>query len=349
MENTITIKDIAKECGVSIATVSRVINGSPKVLPETKLKIEAVIKKYNYSPNAIAKSLVSRKSTSIGVTLPDISNPYFSSLFCEIESTAHDENYSVFLCNTMFRSGLSTSFERQQEAEYFQMLIEAKVAGAIIAGGHLDVLKQDRQYLDALLRLANAVPLVILSKKIPGIPAVFLDREDNTGMIQAIHFLSSLGHEKIAFLGGEKGITITESRLSAYRSALTSAHLPFSAERVVLTDYYVSDGYSAAKQLIEQKIPFTAALAINDSVAIGALRAFTDYGLTVPDDISLVSCEEFGMSAFYTPRLTGIERHSDLFGQLVIRTLLALIRKESLPVPTPITSDLMVRESCSSI
>lgn len=349
MENTITIKDIAKECGVSIATVSRVINGSPKVLPETREKIELAIKKYNYSPNAIAKSLVSRKSSSIGVTIPDISNPYFSRLFCEIEATAHEENYSVFLCNTMFRSSHSSNPEKQREEDYFQMLIEAKVAGAIIAGGHLDVLRQDKSYLDSLLRLANAVPLVILSKKIPGIPAIFLDREENTGMVQAIHFLASLGHEKIAFLGGEKGITITEERLITYRNTLDSLHIPHSEDRVVLTDYYVSDGYTAAKHLIEKKIPFTAALAINDNVAIGALRAFTDCGIAVPNDISLISCEEFGMSAFYTPRLTGIERHSDVFGQLVINTLLACIRQDTLPAFTPIISDLMIRESCSSL
>lgn len=347
MENTVTIKDIAKECNVSIATVSRVINGSPKVLPETKQKIEAAIKKYNYSPNAIAKSLVSRKSSSIGVTIPDISNPYFSGLFCEIESMAHQENYSVFLCNTMFRSDFADSSKPQKEEDYFQMLIEAKVAGAIIAGGQLDLTVQDKSYTDALLRLAQSVPLVILSKEIPGIPAVFLNREENTGIIQAVHHLASLGHKEIAFLGGEEEVSVTKERLAAYRSTLLSLQLPCREELISLTDYYVADGYMAAKHLIEKKAPFTAALAINDNVAIGALRAFTDYGFSVPGDISLISCEEFGLSSFYTPRLTSIDRHGDLFGQTVIRTLLSCIRGENPETPQPITSDLMIRESCT--
>lgn len=348
MDNTATIKDIAKECGVSIATVSRVINGSPKVLPETRQKIEAAISRLNYAPNAIAKSLVCKRTTSIGVTLPDISNPYFSSLFCEIEAIAHRESYSVFLCNTMFRSSVSSHPNKQREQDYFQMLKEAQVAGAIIAGGQLDLVTPEEDYLKALSLFAQSVPLVILSKPIPDIPAVFLDREENTGIVQAIHFLVSLGHQNIAFLGGEEGVVITDARLKIYRDTLLSLHLPCSPALISLTDYYVADGYAAAKRLLERKVPFTAALAINDSVAIGALRAFADCGISVPGDVSLISCEEFGMAPFFTPRLTSINRHGDRFGHTVIKTLLANIRKEAAPRPEPVISELMIRESCAS-
>lgn len=347
MKNPATIKDIARESNVSIATVSRVLNDTARVLPETRKRVEDAIRKYDYAPNALAKGLVRRHSNSIGVTLADISNPYFSRLFCEIEEIAHQEGYSVLLCNTMFHSTLSSVSRNYKEQEYFQMLLESKVAGAIIAGGQLDLPSPDPDFLDSLKRLSESVPLVILSEPIEGISACFMDREDNLGIRKAIRYLNSLGHERIAFLGGQEGVTITHRRLNVYQDMLQSLGLACDPALISLSDYYVSDGYTAARRLIERNVPFTAALAINDNVAFGVLRAFADMGIRVPQDVSLISCEEFTMPSYYTPRLTAVNRHSDRFGHLVIRTLLSIIQNQVPAEPDTVASELIIRESCA--
>lgn len=345
MKTPATIKDIARASGVSIATVSRVINGTAPVLPETRQRVEEAIRRQDYTPNALAKGLVSRRTSSIGVTIPDISNPYFSSLFCEIEATAHQNGFSVFLFNTMFSSRLSRRPRDFKEQDYFQMLLESQVAGAVIAGGQLDLSAPDPEYQEALRKLSQCVPLVILSDPVPNVTAVYLNREENTGMVQAIEYLASLGHKNIAFLGGEAGITITESRLKVYKDTLLRLGLPVSPDLIHLSDYYVTDGYTAARSLIQNQAHASAVLAVNDNVALGALRAFSEAGIQVPAQISIISCEEFPMASYYTPSLTTVKRHSDLFGHTVIQTLLSVIRKKEIGRIPTITSQLVVRES----
>lgn len=345
MKTPATIKDIARASGVSIATVSRVINGTAPVLPETRQRVEEAIRRQDYTPNALARGLVSRHTNSIGVTIPDISNPYFSSLFCEIEATAHQNGFSVFLFNTMFSSQLSRRPRDFKEQDYFQMLLESQVAGAVIAGGQLDLSTPDPEYQEALRKLSQCVPLVILSDPVPNVSAVYLNREENTGMVQAIEYLASLGHKDIAFLGGEAGITITESRLKVYKDTLLRLGLTVNPDLIHLSDYYVMDGYTAARSLLQNQAHVSAVLAVNDNVALGALRAFSEAGIQVPGQISIISCEEFPMAPYYTPSLTAVKRHSDLFGHTVIQTLLSVIRKKEIGRIPTIASQLVVRES----
>lgn len=346
MKSAKTITDIAKECGVSISTVSRVINNNPHVTEDTKRRVEEVIKKYNYSPNALARGLIYKQSMTIGMIVPDISNPYFYTIFNEIERAAHEANYSVFLCNTLFSASAHAKRNLHNEETYFQMMIDKKVDGVLVAGGQLDLLNLSPSYLDALKHLSQSLPLVIIGKPIKGIDCFYLNRDDNSGIATALKYLASLGHKNIAFIGGEDGVVITQERIQMFKDTLVELGLPFQPELIELSDYYTPDGYSATMNLLNKNIPFSAALTANDNVAIGALRAFADQGIKVPDDISLISCDQFHSADYLTPRLTSIDRHTDLFGKYIIQVLLSIINGSTDTPVLNIPYDLVKRESC---
>lgn len=346
MEPPVTIVQIAKESGVSIATVSRVINGTARVSQKTRDRVNEVIKKYRYTPNAFARGLINRQSMTIGIIMPDITNPYFSAMFREFEAAAREANYSVFLCNTAFFSSAEAG-SAPPELEYFQMMLDKKVDGVLIVGGQADLLTISDEYKAALQHLASSVPTIVLGSQIPDIDCLFIQRESGRGVFFAVDYLATLGHRRIAFVGGETGVDITEARLSAYLDALDALGLPKERELIATSDYYTPDGYRAMQALLQRKVPFTAFLAANDNVAFGAYRALADAGLHIPEDVSVISCDQFFSADYYVPRLTSIDQHNEQFGRFVINALLGVINGIRENVKVTITPELVIRESCA--
>ena len=345
MNQNITIVQIAKESGVSIATVSRVLSGNVPVSPKTRARVEEVIRKYNYTPNPLAQGLILRQSKTLGIVIPDITNPYFSTLFRVIERAAHDAHYSVLLCNTSFSATSYMRGEHETEENYFQMVLDKKVDGVIVAGGQIDLCSISENYIKVLKQLASSVPVVVIGQKIPDIPCMFVNKEHEKGIVIAIRYLAGLGHKRIGFVGGERGVVITESRLRFYRSTIEQMGLDMDEDLISTSDYYLPDGYSATQKLLELEQPPTALLAMNDNVAIGAVRALTDYCLSVPDDIALISCDQFLDGNYLTPRLTSLDRHTEDLGLYVIRLLLSMIQKTQPPEAPDLDPDLIIRES----
>lgn len=349
MGTPVTIVQIAKESHVSIATVSRVINGTAPVSPATRERVNAVIKKYHYTPNALARGLINKQSMTIGIIMPDIANPYFSAMFREFEAAARKANYSVFLCNTMFFSSAGDVNTTPLEIEYFQMMQDKRVDGVLVVGGQADLVAANNEYRCALQELSSRVPVVVLGSKIEHVDCPFIQRESGLGVSFAIDYLAMLGHRRIAFIGGERGVGITEARLRAYQSALKLLNLPQDPDLVVTSDYYVSDGYTAMQVLLRRGTPFTAFLAVNDNVAFGAYRAVADAGLHIPQDISAISCDQFFSAEYFVPRLTSIDQHNEQFGRFVINVLLSMIDGTQENTQLTTMPELMIRESCASV
>ena len=341
-----TIIEIAKEAGVSIATVSRVINGSAVVSESTRKRVSDVIKRHHFSPSAVARTLVSRQSMTIGIIMPDITNPYFSAMFAEFEKEAFKAGYAVLLCNTSFSANQAGTMTAR-EIGYFKMLLEKKVDCVLIAGGQADLVNVSAEYRHALKQLANMVPLVVLGSEIEDIPCQFIQRERGQGVFAAVNYLSSLGHERIAFVGGETGVGITETRLHAYQTALKALRLYEGPELIATTDYYAPDGYAAVRQLQEKQARFTALLCMNDNVAFGAYRALNEYGLRIPQDISVLSCDQFYTADYFVPSLTSVDQHNELFSRFIIHSLLGAMHGVMDSVFLSYQPELIVRESCA--
>lgn len=342
MDKHITIVQIAKESKVSIATVSRVINGTVPVAPATRRRVENVIRKYNFSPNEQARSLICQHTKMVGVVLPDIVNPYFASIFRCIQQQAAEAGYSAFLCNTDFTSADKGA---GKEEAFLKMLQTHKADGAIVVGGSLDLMEPGEDYLLALQQTAERIPVVAVGRAVPGIKCRFVEPDGAAGIALAVHHLAEYGHKRIAFLGGEDGITVTQARRQAYRCGMQAMGLALDDKLEVLSNYYTPDGYASAEELLRRKTPFTAALAVNDNVAVGAIRAFADNGLRVPDDIAVVSCDQFFNADYTSPRLSSVHRDDRQLAEYVTRTLLHLMRHE-LCEPAPATrAELTVRES----
>lgn len=342
MEKNITIVQIAKESGVSIATVSRVINGNVPVSPATRMRVENVIRKYNFSPNALARGLICQQTKTIGVLIPDITNPYFSSFFRCVQRQSAEAGYSVFLCNTGF---CSADKAKGIEEGFFRTMLERKNDGVIVAGGQLDLMQPGEEYLASLQNMAERTPVVAVGRAVEGVKCRFVQPDAAAGISSAVLRLAELGHRRIAFLGGEVGVTVTQARLQAYRDAVTAAGLEADDELTALTDYYTADGYAAAQTLINRRVKFTAALAVNDNVALGAMRAFADNRFRVPEDVALISCDQFFNADYFSPRLSSIDRHNERLAQYVVSALLSLMRHEECEPMPEIEAELILRES----
>ena len=347
-EKNVTIYTIAQESGVSPSTVSRVLNGQ-HVSPRSYERVKPVIDKYQFVPNQLARAMTSNRTQTLGVIMPDITNPYFSALFLEIQKHALQYDYAIILSNTLY-GGSSHGIESPfSERQYFQMMIDKKVDGVIVTGGELDKEDISSEYVEGLNRLSTHFPVVAIGQTIENCGCIFINRNLAGGVSALIQHLVALGRRRIGFIGGEERVKTTSARYAAYRSTMASLSLPVDPNIVALTDYYLPDGYRAMDSILRNPHPNpTAVVAINDTVALGAIRAIADHGLRVPEDISVVSCDQFLESEYTVPRLTTIDQQNSYLGRLSMMVLISAINHINEPIQIEHSPRLMIRESCGA-
>lgn len=346
----ITIQEIAKLSGVSVSTVSRVLNNSPSVSAAKRKKIQAIIDEHNYTPSVFARGMVNKQTKNIGVILPDISNPYFISLITQIQKFALDYMFSTILFNTMLAEPNNKNNQHPlTEEDYLKIILEKQVDGLLILGGEIDKEIVPKEYITALNQLNNEIPVVVIGSKIPELSCLFIERNLKKGVTTLVSHLTALGHKNIGFIGGEAGVKITTYRLESFKEAMTSYQHPVNDDWVVLSDYYTADGYAAMTQLLENSATLpTALVAINDNVAIGAIRAINDAKLSCPEDIAIVSCDQFMNGDYQTPRLTSMDQHNEYLGKMAILQLISAINGQVEPMIINHNPELIIRESCGS-
>ncbi|MFK4566644.1 LacI family DNA-binding transcriptional regulator [Enterococcus sp. UD-01] len=346
MKKNITIKEIAKKSGVSVSTVSRVLNNHPSVSPSKRLKVQKIIKEEGFQPSMLARGMVSNKTQTLAVLVPDISNPYFTALVSEIELASQRFDYSLLLFNTMTAGPNKQENSSFTEQNTFRTILEKKVDGVIILGGEIDKDEPNEAYLQALNQLNNQIPVLIVGQQQKNCDAYFVERDLEKGVFLATQHLLALGNRSIGFIGGEADIKITTQRVAAFKKAV-SLYASFDESLLFLSDFYTIDGYNSMTQLIQEKAELPdAVLAINDHVALGAFRALKDHQLSCPKDIALVSCDAFPNGEYQTPRITTVDQHNSYLGRIAVERLLELINEEAVEQFKTHSPDLIIRESC---
>ena len=307
----ITIYDIAKEAGVSAATVSRVLTKSANVRPEKKEKVQALIEKYNFRPNALAKGLADTKSKVIGILSADVRNPYYAELFVSCEQAAREAGYSVLLFNTLGEIDL--------EERMLEKLQAQRVDAIIQMGGRVDDLVSNLEYVELVNQVMASVPVVVTGK-LEG-TACSMVRIDSMGAMDLLmDHLIGLGHERIAFVGGNMAVLSTYEKLLRYKQVLKENNIPYDRELILEGSYNEKSGYEQMNRLFEKNIPVMAVVAVNDFAAAGIVRSIMEHGYRIPEDISLVSFDNTYIAELMIPRLTSIDYDYAEFGRKLVKT-----------------------------
>lgn len=341
MGEKVTIYQIAKEAGVSTATVSRVITGKANVKIEKKNRIEELIRQYNFQPNALAKSLRETKSHVIGMILIDFINPYYATLLSACEREARKQGYSLVVSGTLGNIDL--------EGHYLDEMHRQRVGAVIMIGGGVDEIAPNRQLVEHVNLISNNIP-VITTGKLHGVDCYRVSLDEAMGMELVMEYLLSLGHREIAFLGGSRFVNQTVEKRSRYIEILQENHIPVKEAYIVEGGkrYDYQDGYECMEKLFQlDRLP-TAVIAVNDFVAIGVIHAIMERGLRIPEDISVAAFDDTYIAKMYKPQLTSVSYNYDLLGQKIIKTAIRAIEGEESVDEGTISPKLMIRESCSA-
>ena len=339
MHNT-TIKDVAKEANVSIATVSLVINNHGRISQDTRKKVLKTIKNLNYHPSRSARGLVSRKTGNIGFILTEEhflrGEPFYSKIFLGVEFEARIHDYYILLAT------VSSSFSKGDSLPRF--ITERNFDGIIIAG------KISRDLINSILKYDMPLVFVDYSLMNGDYPTILTD--NIKGGVLATNYLIENGHKNIAFIGGEISHPSIMERLQGYKLALESAKLKSNDQVVITNDDYLSrqNGCSAAEILLNRRKDVTAIFAANDTTAIGVMQCLNNKGIKVPDDISVIGFDDVQADLLLDPPLTTIRVPKLDMGTEAIQLLLGIINKDNIKarkILVPVK--LIIRESTKNV
>lgn len=332
----ITIYDIASEAGVSVATVSRVLTNNANVRPEKKEKVQQLINKYNFRPNAMARGLTDATNRVIGIIAADVRNAYYANVFVACETEARKVGYRVMLCNSLGQV--------EREEEQLEMLYEQRVGAIIHLGGRADDLTSDVEYVERVNMFFDSIPLVVTGK-LDGTMCYQVQIDAMKAMDLAMEHLIGLGHKQIALVGGRLDVLSTFEKLQRYRQILKNCHLDYCEGYVRTGGYDYETGYSEMNELFRCNRMPTAVIAINDYAAAGVVHSIIEHGCQVPGDISVISYDNTKVAELLTPRMTSIDYCYDEFARKLVGTALAAISGKSMPRIQMQSPELVVRES----
>lgn len=330
---TVTIRDIARDAGVSTTTVSHVVNGTRIVSAAVKARVDASIENLGYVPNAAARSLRRNRTWSIGVVVPNCSNPFFAEMLAGVEDAAFAADISVILCNA--------HDDPQRQRRHLRLLTEKQVDAVLLLS-----VGEDERLAGQLLGLA--VPHVVVDRDVAGL-AVDSVRVDHAagGRLAAVHLLD-LGHRAIACITGPMALSSARQRHEGFVQEFERRGISLNDSMVCASDFTASGGYAAASRLLDSSNGPTAIFAANDLMAIGALRAVRECGLRLPDDLAVVGFDDIALASQSSPPLTTVAQPKAELGALAARVLIDRVaRPDRSPVTHVLQPHLVVRESTS--
>jgi LacI family transcriptional regulator len=280
---------VAREAGVSLMTVSRVINNKEGVSQATRERVQAVIERLGYRPSDIARGLVTKRTGTLGLVIPDVSNPFFAEVVRGAEHIAYDAGYNVFLCNT--------GEDAQRELEVLQSLEEKRVDGIVVCGSRLEESALEEA-------VAGHLAAVLVNRRLESDDVGIVLIDDMAGGQMTTNHLLQAGHRAIGYLAGPSASRGGQWRAEGYRAALEAAGVDYNPNWVHHCLPMVEGGREAVREFLPAHPELTALFCYNDLVAIGALQACADLGRGVPDDIAIVGFDDIPLAALVSPALT---------------------------------------------
>lgn len=333
-----TIKDIANELGVSITTVSLIINNRPcRISDETRQNVLDLVEKYNYTPNSNARALVTKKSQTIGLIVPDISNNFFSELAKGVEKAAQKLDYSVLFCNSD-NSG-------KKDLKNTNMLISKQIDGLIIAPslGTTDV-KDIAEFNDIVK--ASGLQVVLADRTIPFCSFNCVQSNNRQGGYIATNHLLELGHKKIGCITGPMEVDSARERLQGFTDALSMAGLEVDDNLIASGDYQIESGAAGTRELLKQGV--TAIFACNDMMALGAMRECREQKIKIPDEISLMGFDGINVCELLDPPLTTINQPLYEVGKNAFKLISELIEKPTSKIENIMLTPNLIKRSTTS-
>jgi len=327
-----SIYDVAREAKVSVFTVSAVINDNGGVSATLSRRVEAAIRKLNYRPNLLARSLAKQQTHTLGIVVTDIANPFFPAIVRAAEDAAQKAGYSVLLCNSDDKG--------DKEALYLDLLLSKRVDGIILNKTPAPFSIAQHRMLEE-----SKVPIVLLMRTCPGLKTDIVQTNDRQGAMEAISHLARIGHKKIAFVSGPLDVSNARARRNGYTKALEQWGLDYMPELTFEGDYRIESGLRAGHALLPHRPD--AVLVTNYLMTIGFMTAADEIGMRCPEDFGLVSFDDYPWLSCFRPRLTTIELPKYELGDTAIRLILERIQgKRTTPVTVNLAPQLRVRESC---
>ena len=308
--SNVTLKSIADRLNVSVTTVSRVLNGKSdryRISKETQELINTAAKELSYSPNQLARGLRLKRTNTIGYIIPDISNPFFSSIAKSVEKSARKLGYSILLCDS--------EEDTKIEENLLQLMIDRKVDGLIISPVGIEV--------NHLRRIAQRnIPIVLLDRYFPELNLPFVTSDNYKGAFEAVNMLIEHGHRRIACIQGLVNTSPNNDRVRGYIDAHKTHGLSVDKKLIVGDSFGEENGYIETKLLLKQDNLPTALFAVSNLISLGAIRAISEEGLKIPDDISMVSFDDQPYSRFLSTPMTTVSQQNAQIGQIAIKLLI---------------------------
>jgi LacI family transcriptional regulator len=329
----VTIKDVARLSGVSSMTVSRVINGSERVSPETRQRVERAIADLGYVPSRLARGLIRQKTGTLALIVPDVANPFFTLIVRGAEDVARRAGYRMILADT--RADLTI------ERDVIEEMLAHRVDGIMIA----PVSDRSKGHLQRLARFG--VQFVLIDRTVHGIDSDVVVGDSAGGARRLVEHLISLGHRRIGFITESDEVSTARDRREGYEAALTAAGFPLDPGLIVRSTVDPPGGFEGMRRLLELKEPPTAVFTVNNLVALGAIEAVRAHGLEVPDDVALVCFDDIEYASRLYPFLTVMAQPAETLGTLGTQLLLERIegRAPEQPRIVVLPAQFVVRQS----
>jgi LacI family transcriptional regulator len=327
-----SIYDVARESAVSVFTVSEVVNKKSHVSKKLRDRVEETIRKLNYRPNLIARSLAKQKTHTIGMIVPDIANPFFPMVVRGAEDAAQKHGYNLLLCNS------DDSLEKEERA--IELLLSKRVDGILLTKAAEDFRAPLRQMIKEV-----KVPFVLVMRTYPKLTADAVITDDYQGAYEAVSHLARSGRRRIGLISGPLKVSNAVARWQGFHDSLKAMSLPFEKELIVEGDYRIESGYRAGHALLSHR-PDGIYVA-NHLMTVGLLKAAEEIGMRCPEDFGLVSFDDYPWLGIFRPRLTTVELPKHQLGSESAELLIKRISGDrSKPVLRKLQPELRIRESC---